>query len=166
MPRLRILLVPFAFAYKLITDLRNHLYDIGNRKSITFDRFVISVGNLTVGGTGKTPFVELLVRQLKDSFQIAILSRGYRRNTRGYRLATKEDDANTIGDEPFQYFMKYGSEVAVAVGEESDTIEEVYEPYLIQEGFINRTPRGREATGLAYKHFNLSPAEGLQEKLL
>ncbi|UCE19071.1 MAG: Holliday junction branch migration DNA helicase RuvB [Gemmatimonadota bacterium] len=55
--------------------------------------------------------------------------------------------------------------IAVAVGEESDTIEEVYEPYLIQEGFINRTPRGREATGLAYKHFNLSPAEGLQEKL-
>lgn len=56
--------------------------------------------------------------------------------------------------------------IAVAVGEESDTIEEVYEPYLIQEGFINRTPRGREATGMAYKHFNLSPAKGWQEKLL
>lgn len=56
--------------------------------------------------------------------------------------------------------------IAVAVGEESDTIEEVYEPYLIQEGFIKRTPRGREVTELAYKHFNLSPTEGLQERLL
>jgi Holliday junction DNA helicase RuvB len=56
--------------------------------------------------------------------------------------------------------------IAVAVGEESDTIEEVYEPYLIQEGFISRTPRGREATELAYKHFKLSPTEGVQQKLL
>ena len=56
--------------------------------------------------------------------------------------------------------------IAVAVGEESDTIEEIYEPYLIQEGFIHRTPRGRETTELAYKHFNISPTEGLQQKLL
>ena len=118
MPVLRILLAPFAFIYKLITDLRNHLYDIGNRKSITFDRFVISVGNLTVGGTGKTPFVELLVRLLKDKLQIAVVSRGYGRNTRGFKLATAMDNANTIGDEPYQYFMKHGKEVAVAVGED------------------------------------------------
>ena len=118
MPRLRILLAPLACIYKLITDFRNHLYDIGSWKSTTFDRFVISVGNLTVGGTGKTPFVELLVNHLKERYQIAILSRGYKRNTRGFRLASIEDDANTIGDEPFQYFMKYGKEISVAVGEE------------------------------------------------
>lgn len=118
MPILRILLLPFAFLYKLITDFRNHLYDVGNKKSIEFDRYIISVGNLTVGGTGKTPFVELLIRALKDSFNIAVLSRGYKRKTRGFRLAGSEDNAMTLGDEPFQYYTKFGTEVKVAVGED------------------------------------------------
>lgn len=118
MPILRILLLPFAFLYKLITDFRNHLFDIGNRKSIEFDRFIINVGNLAVGGTGKTPFVELLIRELNGSLNIAVLSRGYKRKTRGFRLANSKDNAMTLGDEPFQYFTKFGSEVKVAVGED------------------------------------------------
>jgi len=118
MPVLRILLLPFAFLYKLITDFRNHLYDIGNRKSMGFDTFIIGVGNLTVGGTGKTPFVELLVRELKHRFRVAILSRGYKRKTHGFKLADEFDDSNTLGDEPFQYFTKFGKEVCVAVGED------------------------------------------------
>lgn len=118
MPVLRILLTPFALLYKLITDFRNHLYDIGNRKSIEFNCYVISVGNLTVGGTGKTPFVELLIRELKDSFSLAVLSRGYKRKTRGFKLADESDDSKSLGDEPFQYYSKYGKEVSIAVGEE------------------------------------------------
>lgn len=118
MPVLRILLLPFAFLYKLITDFRNHLYDIGNKKSMVFDRFVISVGNLTVGGTGKTPFVELLIRALKSDYKLAVLSRGYKRKTRGFRLANEQDDSTSLGDEPFQYMTKYGKEVKVAVGED------------------------------------------------
>lgn len=118
MPVTRILLLPITFLYKLITDFRNHLYDIGNRKSIEFERYVISVGNLTVGGTGKTPFVELLVRELKDCYQLAILSRGYRRKTHGFRLANDNDSAETLGDEPFQYYTKLGKEVTIAVGED------------------------------------------------
>ncbi|MCG8306944.1 MAG: tetraacyldisaccharide 4'-kinase [Cytophagales bacterium] len=118
MPVLRILLFPFAMLYKLVTDLRNHLYDIGNKKSVTFNRFVISVGNLTAGGTGKTPFAELLIRELKQDHRLAVLSRGYKRKTRGFRMAADSDDAKSIGDEPFQFFTKYGHKIRVAVGED------------------------------------------------
>lgn len=83
-----------------------------------FDRFIISVGNLTVGGTGKTPFVELLIRAMTSKHKLAVLSRGYKRKTHGFRLADKHDDSNTLGDEPFQYFIKYGKDVRVAVGED------------------------------------------------
>ena len=110
--------MPFTFIYKIITDFRNHLYDIGSRKSIEFDRFIISVGNLSVGGTGKTPFVELLIRELADLYHLAVLSRGYRRKTRGFRLAGPEDNARTLGDEPFQYYRKYNKRIKVAVAEE------------------------------------------------
>jgi len=83
-----------------------------------FDRFIISVGNLTVGGTGKTPFVELLIRAMKTNHQLSVLSRGYKRKTHGFRLADDRDDADTLGDEPFQYFIKYGKDVRIAVGED------------------------------------------------
>jgi tetraacyldisaccharide 4'-kinase len=118
MPVLKLLLIPFSLLYRAITGFRNHLYDIGYKHSVHFDRFVIGVGNLTVGGTGKTPFVELLIRYLKSKYEIAVLSRGYGRKTRGFRLAGNDDNAVTLGDEPFQYLVKYGDEVKVAVGEE------------------------------------------------
>lgn len=117
MPILRILLLPFAFLYTVITDFRNYLYNNGTKKSTGFDRFVISVGNLTAGGTGKTPFVELLIRTLNEHYRIAILSRGYKRKTKGFRIAGADDDSKTLGDEPYQYFTKYGNKVKVAVGE-------------------------------------------------
>ncbi len=94
------------------------MYDSGNKASMDFDRFVISVGNLTVGGTGKTPFVELLIRALAPKYRVAVLSRGYKRKTKGFRLADAGDNAATLGDEPFQYFTKYGQKSMVAVGED------------------------------------------------
>lgn len=118
MPLLKLLLLPLAVVYKAITDFRNHLYNIGSRPSVQFDRFVISVGNLTVGGTGKTPFVELLVRHLMPKHKLAVLSRGYGRKTSGFRLAEADDNAKTLGDEPFQYQTKFGRHIAVAVGED------------------------------------------------
>lgn len=117
MPIIRILLLPFSILYRLITDFRNHLYDIGYYKSIEFDRFIISVGNLTAGGTGKTPFVELLIREMIANYRLAVLSRGYKRKTRGFKLAKETDNSITIGDEPFQYLTKFGKEIIVAVGE-------------------------------------------------
>jgi len=113
------LLFPFAMIYGWITSLRNHLYDIGTYKSVEFDINVISIGNLAVGGTGKSPMVEFIVKLLKkNNHSPATLSRGYKRKTRGFRLATDKDTAATLGDEPFQFWLKFNKEVPVAVGEE------------------------------------------------
>lgn len=79
---------------------------------------VISVGNVAVGGTGKTPMVEYLIAQLADRYELSTLSRGYGRKTRGFRMADKQDTAGTLGDEPYQIFRKYGHKVHVTVGEE------------------------------------------------
>src|SRR6218665_3183084 len=95
---LRLLLFPFAVLYDGITRLRNRLYDTGNRPSVEFDLPVICVGNLNVGGSGKTPMTEYLVRLLGADQKLAILSRGYGRKTRGFRLAGAEDTASTLGD--------------------------------------------------------------------
>jgi len=115
---LRILLYPMAVAYNLVTGLRNLLYDRRLKPSVAFELPVINVGNLTVGGTGKTPLIEHLIRLLAGTRQVATLSRGYGRNTTGFRLATPTDSAATLGDEPMQFYQKYGDRVTVAVGEE------------------------------------------------
>ncbi len=114
----KILLLPFALLYRMITDLRNYLFDIGYKKSVEFEVPVISVGNLIAGGSGKTPMIEYLIEKLHFTYSIATLSRGYGRKTRGFRLANDEDTAATIGDEPFQFYRKYKDKVSVAVGEE------------------------------------------------
>ncbi|MGV3658390.1 MAG: tetraacyldisaccharide 4'-kinase [Chitinophagaceae bacterium] len=113
----RILLLPFALLYGGIVWLRNWLYDKKILRSATFGLPLICVGNLSVGGTGKSPMVEYLVRQLKDHVKTAILSRGYKRKTRGYALASETTTAIDIGDEPMQFYRKF-PDVPVAVGEE------------------------------------------------
>ena len=115
---LRILLLPFAALYNLITWLRNRLYDQGLRPSIKFEVPVIGIGNLAVGGTGKTPLAEYLIRLLARDHKVATLSRGYGRTTKGFHIAGITDSADTLGDEPFQFYLKYGDKVTVAVGEE------------------------------------------------
>lgn len=115
---LRILLFPFACFYYLITQIRNYLYDRGLKPSVTFDLPVICVGNLTVGGTGKTPMIEHLIRLLENDYRVATLSRGYGRTTKGIRIAGPSDNASTLGDEPFQFYTKFGRHITVAVGEE------------------------------------------------
>jgi len=113
----RILLFPLAIVYWLIIFIRNKLYDKNILGSASFGLPLICVGNLSVGGTGKSPMVELLVRNLKDDFKIATLSRGYKRKTKGYALANEHSSALEIGDEPMQFKLKF-PEVPVAVGEE------------------------------------------------
>jgi tetraacyldisaccharide 4'-kinase len=115
---LKILLYPFSLAYGLVTGLRNHMYNRGLKPVATFDLPVIAVGNLTVGGTGKTPMVEYLIRLLRPDYKVATLSRGYGRSTKGFRIAGAQDSATTLGDEPFQFYKKFNPEVTVAVGEE------------------------------------------------
>src|SRR5580698_3464267 len=114
---IRILLFPLSLIYALIVKVRNWLFDRRILPSASFNLPVICVGNLAVGGTGKSPLVEWMVAALKDRFTLAILSRGYKRKTRGYALADELTTALDIGDEPMQFHSKF-PHVTVAVGEE------------------------------------------------
>lgn len=114
----KLLLFPFAVLYDGITRSRNYLFDIGHKPSFSFDTNVVVVGNLNVGGSGKTPMVEYLIHLLKNRYGVVMLSRGYKRNSEGYRVATEADSASSIGDEPYQIFKKFGNEVKVVVGED------------------------------------------------
>lgn len=109
---------PFAILYDGITRLRNWLYDTRLLRSHTFTVPTVVVGNLTVGGTGKTPHVEYLIGLLKRDHAITTLSRGYGRRTKGFLVAGDRSDARHIGDEPLQIYRKFGHEISVAVGED------------------------------------------------
>lgn len=102
----KIFLFPFAVIYGIITSLRNLLYDWKFLQSKSFDVHTICVGNLAVGGTGKTPHVEYLIKLLQDEVKIATLSRGYKRKTTGFIHADENSTALDIGDEPLQYKTK------------------------------------------------------------
>ncbi len=113
----RILLLPFSLLYWLGIFIRNKLFDKKIFKSSSFAFPLICVGNLSAGGTGKSPMVEYLVELLKSKYKVATLSRGYKRKTRGYNLANQQTTALEIGDEPMQFHIKFPT-VPVAVGEE------------------------------------------------
>ncbi|MCU0396415.1 MAG: tetraacyldisaccharide 4'-kinase [Chitinophagaceae bacterium] len=114
---LRLLLFPFSLVYGLAVYVRNRLYDWQWFKSASFNLPMICVGNLSVGGTGKSPMTEMLTDWLRQDFKVATLSRGYKRKTKGYLLADATTTALEIGGEPMQFHLKF-PEVAVAVGEE------------------------------------------------
>lgn len=111
---LRKILFPFAILYGFITSIRNFLFDKGILKSTSFDIPVIAVGNLSVGGTGKTPQIEYLIRLLSDRYKVATLSRGYKRKSEGFVLASSSSNAEILGDEPFQFYQKFPN-IQVAV---------------------------------------------------
>ncbi|MBC7946610.1 MAG: tetraacyldisaccharide 4'-kinase [Chitinophagaceae bacterium] len=113
---IRLLFFPIAVVYWLVILIRNWLYDVKIIRSTSFGLPLICVGNLSVGGTGKSPMVEYLIRLLHDKFRIATLSRGYKRKTKGYTLANDVTTALEIGDEPMQFHLKF-PDVPVAVGE-------------------------------------------------
>ena len=100
-------MLPLSWLYGLGVRLRNQLFELGILKSRSFDIPIISVGNITVGGSGKTPHVEYLIRLLKDHAKVAVLSRGYKRKSKGYVLAGDETPMKDIGDEPFQMKTKF-----------------------------------------------------------
>ena len=107
-------LLPLSWLYGLGVGFRNLLFEMGVLKERSYPTPVISVGNITVGGTGKTPHVEYLIRLLKGHLHVAVLSRGYKRKSRGFLLATPETPLRDLGDEPYQMKQKYpGIDVAV-----------------------------------------------------
>jgi len=113
---LRNILLPFVPIYFLITWIRNIFFDIGILSTKAYNLPIICVGNLSVGGTGKTPMIEYIIRLLKDSNEVATLSRGYKRETKGFIVASENASARTIGDEPFQFYSKF-KDIIVSVDE-------------------------------------------------
>ena len=123
---MRFLLLPFAILYGLGVRLRHFLYDRGWLSSKRYPFPILCVGNLAVGGTGKTPMVEYLVRLLGQE-QVAILSRGYRRKTRGFILADDSATAMTLGDEPYQYHRKFPRATVTVCESRQEGIERLLE---------------------------------------
>lgn len=103
----RILLLPLGFLYGILLWIRNIAYDIGVLPTIPSAVPTICIGNLNLGGTGKTPMIEYFIAMLSPYYKIAILSRGYKRNTKGFVLADRRATANSIGDEPYQIYKKF-----------------------------------------------------------
>ncbi|OIQ16257.1 MAG: tetraacyldisaccharide 4'-kinase [Flavobacterium sp. MedPE-SWcel] len=114
MKTLRKLLMPFSLLYWGIVSIRNLFYDVGILGSSSFTVPVIVVGNLSTGGTGKSPQTEYLIRLLSDKYSVATLSRGYKRKSKGFVLADESADADKLGDEPYQFYKKF-SNITVAV---------------------------------------------------
>ncbi len=114
---MRYFLYPIALCYGLVLRIRHLLYDIGILRSVRFDAPIIGVGNLSFGGTGKTPHVEYLIKLLQNTYRPAVLSRGYKRSTKGYLLASPQSTVAEIGDEPLQIAQKF-PDVPLAVDEQ------------------------------------------------
>ena len=114
---LRKLLFPFSILYGIIVGLRNKFFDWGILASASYDFPVITVGNLSMGGTGKSPMIEYLIDLLKPNYQVGTLSRGYKRKTKGFLLLDVKNEAKEVGDEPLQFKRKF-PEVLVAVDED------------------------------------------------
>jgi tetraacyldisaccharide 4'-kinase len=141
---LRYLLFPFSILYGWITSIRNFLFDKGILKFYSFDIPIIAVGNLSVGGTGKTPQIEYLIRLLLPNYKIATLSRGYKRKSEGFVLANSNSNAEILGDEPFQIHQKFPN-IQVAVDavrkngiEQLLKLEDKPEVILLDDAFQHR----------------------------
>ena len=128
MKLIRNIAFPLVPVYYAVSSLRNTLYDLGLKKSTAYSFPVICVGNLSVGGTGKTPMIEYLIDLLKDDYSIATLSRGYKRKTKGFQLANEFSSAESLGDEPFQFYSKFRNDIQVAVdGDRTNGIKQLKE---------------------------------------
>lgn len=138
---LRLLLLPFSIIYGGVVFCRNKLFDWGILKSYGFDLPVICVGNLVVGGSGKSPVTEYLVNLLGD-YKIAILSRGYGRETKGFILANEKATAKSIGDEPLQFYNKF-AQVTVAVCEDRregiKRLQDTHDLIILDDAFQHRS---------------------------
>lgn len=141
---LRKTLFPFAILYGFITSIRNFLFDKGILKSYSFDVPIIAVGNLSVGGTGKTPQIEYLIRLLSPKYKVATLSRGYKRQSEGFILADSSSNAAILGDEPFQFYTKFKNIQVAVDADRKNGIEQLLsqtekpEVILLDDAFQHR----------------------------
>ncbi len=137
-------LAPISWIYGLVLSIRNRLYDSGVKKSIRYDIPIVCVGNITVGGTGKTPMCELLIGRFRETYNVALLSRGYGRKTKGYREVTLKSPYRNVGDEPKQIKMKYPDTVVVVCEDRETGIERIRREHpevnliVMDDGFQHR----------------------------
>ncbi len=141
MKLLRKLLFPFSIIYWGITAVRNKLYDIGWLKSKSYDFPVICVGNLSTGGTGKSPMIEFLVSSLKNDWNLAVLSRGYKRKTIGFKEVKVDSTVSETGDEPLQFKRKFPDVIVAVCEDRQEGIERLREStdlLLLDDAFQHR----------------------------
>ncbi len=125
---------PISLVYAVVVYLRNYLYTVGFFKSTSFKTPTICVGNLSVGGTGKTPMIEFLLSKLQTNYKLAVLSRGYKRKSKGFVLADKSLKVEDLGDEPYQIFSKFPNSIVAVDGNRTRAItilEKDIKPQLI-----------------------------------
>ena len=145
---LRLFLSPFSLIYGISTLIRNKLFDFNFFSVYTIPKKSICIGNLSVGGTGKTPFVIYLTQMLINEQAIALLSRGYGRKTKGFKLVNQNDSVQLVGDEPLQYATKFNNQIHVAVCEKRAVgIQKIYELFpkttliILDDAFQHRAVR-------------------------
>ena len=143
---LRLILYPISLLYGLVISVRNFLYEAKILKSKAYNIPIISVGNLAVGGTGKTPHVEYILNLLKNDYTTAMLSRGYKRKTRGFRLANESDSSKTIGDEPYQIKNKFPNVKVAVDGNRQRGIETLMEKENINAIILDDAFQHRKVT--------------------
>ncbi len=148
-PHIRRSLLPFSWLYRFGVGFRNYLFDVKILKSQKYDIPIICIGNITVGGTGKTPHVEYLVKLLSSRYKVAVLSRGYKRKTKGFLIVDADSKADVVGDEPLQIKQKFPETLVVVDGNRRGAIEKMLsiEPeerpdvILMDDGFQHRFVR-------------------------
>ncbi len=138
------LLAPIAFFYKMGVTFRHRLFDWGFLKSERFDIPIICIGNITVGGTGKTPMAEMIIAYMSQKHNIALLSRGYGRKTKGYREVSLSSHYREVGDEPLQIKLKFPDTVVVVCEKRSEAIRRIRSEHpevdliVMDDGFQHR----------------------------
>lgn len=170
----KILLYPLGIVYNIITKTRNIFYDIGIKKTTSFNIPIICIGNITVGGTGKTPHTEYIIRLLQEKHNIATLSRGYGRKTKNYIEANIYSTSKEVGDEPAQYKRKFPNVIVVSENKRVKGVENIKlnhpktEIILLDDAFQHRKIKAglniviTDYNNIIYKDF-LLPAGNLRE---
>lgn len=175
MNKLRKILFPFSLLYGEVVALRNRAFDNGILASTTFSIPTIVVGNLNVGGTGKSPQIEYLIRLLNQDYKIAVLSRGYKRKLKGFQLSNVNSTAEEIGDEPLQFYRKFKNIIVAVDTDRSNGIFQLKklksspDIILLDDAFQHRKVQGGlnvllTAYGDLYVDDMILPAGNLREK--
>lgn len=146
---MKVILTILSWIYRAVITFRHKLYDWGVKKSRSFDIPVVCVGNITVGGTGKTPTAEYLLAMLKPHYNVAILSRGYGRRTKGYREVQVTDNYSDVGDEPLLLKLKFKENVIVVCEDRVEGIERIRKEHpevtliVMDDGFQHRSVKAK-----------------------